>query len=342
MRLSRPGISEHQKQHVQRFSSWLLDIGDGNIGVPDEIDHENCLTVHIPDELCIPDNDNAIHQLINFIYDDETFEKPVVEDLQKKVIVFPNNKTTNTINEHVLSLVNHERCVYLSSDAVTSHGNDGDKEGNAIQANMDLKDTEYFKELLQLNNAYRISWFGCTDTKKWQQTLDNKTTLNFGRYTSIEPIANDPFLEHYFNFIAYNEVQSKADVSGATLTEFINPTTVLDIQRQPCRTDEEEKNKKQRVKFTREATIMEINASKGWYYRKCTACNKKVPGGSFEPHCPDHGPQPMANYGAIINGGTSVATITCFSSKAHTFLLDCNDVVNVADNKDNRDVPVGL
>ncbi|GKC07066.1 DNA helicase [Tanacetum coccineum] len=124
--------------------------------------------------------------------------------------------------------------------------------------------------------------------------------------------------------------------------EFINPTTVLDIQRQPCRTDEEEKNKKQRVKFTREATIMEINASKGWYYRKCTACNKKVPGGSFEPHCPDHGPQPMANYGAIINGGTSVATITCFSSKAHTFLLDCNDVVNVADNKDNRDVPVGL
>ncbi|GKG19705.1 hypothetical protein Tco_0376804, partial [Tanacetum coccineum] len=29
-----------------------------------------------------------------------------------------------------------------------------DKEGNAIQANMDLRDTDYFNDLLQLNNAY--------------------------------------------------------------------------------------------------------------------------------------------------------------------------------------------
>ncbi|GJV35112.1 hypothetical protein Tco_1407589 [Tanacetum coccineum] len=61
--------------------------------------------------------------------------------------------------------------------------------------------------------------FGCTDTKKWRRTLDYKTTLNFGRYTRIEPIANDSFPEHYFNFVAYNEVQSKADVKDATLTE---------------------------------------------------------------------------------------------------------------------------
>ncbi|GJT88659.1 hypothetical protein Tco_1070376 [Tanacetum coccineum] len=60
--------------------------------------------------------------------------------------------------------------------------------------------------------------FGCTDTKKWRRTLDYKTTLNFGRYTRIEPIANDSFPEHYFNFVAYNEVQSKADVKDATLT----------------------------------------------------------------------------------------------------------------------------
>ncbi|GJZ77076.1 hypothetical protein Tco_0641748 [Tanacetum coccineum] len=93
-----------------------------------------------------------------------------------------------------------------------------DKEGNAIQANMDLKDTDYFDQLLLLNNAYRISRFWCTETKKWQRALDNKTTLNFGRYTSIEPIANDPFPEHYLKFIAYNEVQAKADMSDAPLT----------------------------------------------------------------------------------------------------------------------------
>nr|GEZ28029.1 DNA helicase [Tanacetum cinerariifolium] len=82
--------------------------------------------------------------------------------------------------------------------------------GNAIQATMDLKDTDYFSELLQLNDAYRISHFRCTSTKAWDRTLPNDITLTFGRYTSIVPISNANFLEHYFNFVAYNEVEQRA------------------------------------------------------------------------------------------------------------------------------------
>nr|GEW91589.1 DNA helicase [Tanacetum cinerariifolium] len=118
-------ISEAKKQHVQRFSSWLLNSGDGNIGLPDETDSENCSIVQISEELCIPDNDNTIHQLINFICSDQTFQTPSAEDLQKKVIVCPKNKTADMINTHILSLLNHERRVYLSSDEATPHGNDG-------------------------------------------------------------------------------------------------------------------------------------------------------------------------------------------------------------------------
>ncbi|GJV53078.1 DNA helicase [Tanacetum coccineum] len=125
MRLSRPRMSEAEKQCIQRFLSWLLDIGDGNIGVPDETDSQNSSTVYIPEDLCILDNDNAIHQLINFTYNDQTFQTPVAEDLQKKAIVFPKNEIADTINAHVLSLLNHERRVYLSSDEATPHGNDG-------------------------------------------------------------------------------------------------------------------------------------------------------------------------------------------------------------------------
>ncbi|GJR16599.1 hypothetical protein Tco_0799251 [Tanacetum coccineum] len=51
---------------------------------------------------------------------------------------------------------------------------------------MDLKDTKYFNEFPQSNNAYRISRFGCTDTKKWQRTLDNKTTLDIIIYCEGE------------------------------------------------------------------------------------------------------------------------------------------------------------
>ncbi|GKB68902.1 DNA helicase [Tanacetum coccineum] len=250
--------------------------------------------------------------------------------------------------------------------------------------------------------------------------------LNFGKYTSIQPIPNDDFPEHYFNFIAYNEVQSKADIildvstasaillepvtqpesrvtrriieiqnldslnfpfvifndmaekfdmdayaempkpvviavtsrwvttryGGLQITstlatyyylnpnipevhhilsvyaDFINPTDALEIQSQPRRTDEEERMRNrysiesllsvnpqhyQRVKFTTEATIVEINAPNGWY------CFK-----------------------AVINDGINMATITCFSPEAHTFVPDCNEVVNAAANKDTSDVPNAL
>ncbi|GKD40687.1 DNA helicase, partial [Tanacetum coccineum] len=90
-----------------------------------ETDSQNSSTVYILEELCIPDNDNAIHQLINFTYNDQTFQTPVAEDLQKKAIVCPKNETADTINAHVLSLLNHERRVYLSSDEATPHSNDG-------------------------------------------------------------------------------------------------------------------------------------------------------------------------------------------------------------------------
>ncbi|GJR87145.1 DNA helicase [Tanacetum coccineum] len=94
-------------------------------GEPDETDTENLLPVNIPTKLCILDNDDAVNKLISFIYDEQTFQTPVAEDLQKKVIVCPKNETKDTINSHVLSLLNHERRVYPSSDEATPHGNDG-------------------------------------------------------------------------------------------------------------------------------------------------------------------------------------------------------------------------
>ena len=45
---------------------------------------------------------------------------------------------------------------------------------DAIQANMDVKDTQYFNQVLKLNAAYRISRFSCEEARKWQCTLDYK------------------------------------------------------------------------------------------------------------------------------------------------------------------------
>ncbi|GKA39701.1 DNA helicase [Tanacetum coccineum] len=102
---------------------------------------------------------------------------------------------------------------FLSTVAIT--------QGNAIQANMDVKDMDHFSDLLQLNDAYRISRFRCIPTKTWDRTLPNDITLTFGKYTSIIPISNDDFPEHYFNFVAYNEVNQRATQSEAPLTDYI-------------------------------------------------------------------------------------------------------------------------
>ncbi|GJV43117.1 nucleic acid-binding, OB-fold protein [Tanacetum coccineum] len=312
-----------------------------------------------------------------------------------------------------------------------------DKQGNAIQANMDLKDTDHFDELLQLNNAYRISRFLCRRTKIWDRTLPNETTLVFGRYTSIIPISNTDFPEHHFNFIAYNEVNERANISGAPLIDyigciyrisnpiisgnamasrrtrriidiqnldginlpfliwgemaekfdineyakmqkpviialssawaskkygdFINPIPALEIQRQPYGSDAEEQMRNrytieallsvnpqhyEQIRFTTEATLLQIIAPNGWYYRKCSACNVKVAEDPAVSQCHNHGPQPIPNYGycfkAIVDDGTATATITCFSPEAHTFVPDCNTIVNTIEDKDTYHVPLPL
>nr|GEX19457.1 DNA helicase [Tanacetum cinerariifolium] len=123
MRLHHPEITEAEKIRTQDFSTWLLNIGDGTIGEPDETDNQDTFNVDIPSEFCIPDSDAVLTNLINFIYD-KTLQTATPRDLQKKVIVCPKNESADMINAQVLSLVNHEQHVYLSSDEATPHGND--------------------------------------------------------------------------------------------------------------------------------------------------------------------------------------------------------------------------
>ncbi|GJV37849.1 DNA helicase [Tanacetum coccineum] len=49
MRLSNRTLHETDKEKVGTFANWLLDIGNGNIGAPDEVDPENTSWVDIPD-----------------------------------------------------------------------------------------------------------------------------------------------------------------------------------------------------------------------------------------------------------------------------------------------------
>nr|GEZ91001.1 nucleic acid-binding, OB-fold protein [Tanacetum cinerariifolium] len=51
-----------------------------------------------------------------------------------------------------------------------------------------------------------------------ERTLENPTSLIFGRYIDLIEILNDGFPEHYFNFASYNELSARADVRIVILT----------------------------------------------------------------------------------------------------------------------------
>nr|GEX43145.1 DNA helicase [Tanacetum cinerariifolium] len=180
-RQTLPVKKEIDKHRTTTFAQWLLDVGNGQISIPDDSDPDNTSWVDIPDEYCIPDDDNAVPNLINFIYDADTLR------------YLPMASTS-----------------YLDAIAVAK--------GTPIQANMDSKDTEYFDQLLQLHITYRITGFSCEQTLPWERTLDNPTSLTFGKCISVQEIPNTDFPEHYFNFVAYNELPSKVNIKNPLLT----------------------------------------------------------------------------------------------------------------------------
>ncbi|GJU57550.1 DNA helicase [Tanacetum coccineum] len=79
---------------------------------------------------------------------------------------------------------------------------------NAVQANMDVNNIDYFDALLKPRTAYRISNFICEKTKPYQPTLENKISLRFGKITTFEVLEGkeSEFPEHYFEFTAYNQL----------------------------------------------------------------------------------------------------------------------------------------
>nr|XP_043619664.1 uncharacterized protein LOC122591461 [Erigeron canadensis] len=72
MRLQRPDLDQRQIAEIYNFSSWLLAIGDGNLGTPDKNDPQNTKTIEIPSNYIIPFLEKALTDLIHFIYDDDT------------------------------------------------------------------------------------------------------------------------------------------------------------------------------------------------------------------------------------------------------------------------------
>ncbi|GJX77591.1 DNA helicase [Tanacetum coccineum] len=125
MRLSNGSLNETDREKVTAFAQWLLDIGDGLLGTPDEVDPENTSWVNIPDDYRIPDDENGFLNLIRFIYDDHTLQNPTPQQLQEKVIVCLKNEAVDIVNAKVMSMIPGRPHAYRSYDKALPHGHDG-------------------------------------------------------------------------------------------------------------------------------------------------------------------------------------------------------------------------
>ncbi|PWA50520.1 DNA helicase [Artemisia annua] len=117
------------KQTLPHFKVCKLKktcgIGDGNIGEPDEENSREAAWIKIPSQYQIPDDETSMQKLIDFIYDKDTLQQPTAQVLQQKAIVCPKNETANIINEHILSQVEGQSVVYLSTNEAIPLGKDG-------------------------------------------------------------------------------------------------------------------------------------------------------------------------------------------------------------------------
>ncbi|XP_076943105.1 uncharacterized protein LOC143613221 [Bidens hawaiensis] len=124
MRLHRPNLTTEQKNVISSFSSWLVAIGDGNIGTPDPAEPESTKAVEIPTQYLVPNNENALKDLIKFIYDDDTLHNRSAATLSSKSIVCPKNETVHHLNTFILNITPGATKKYISSDSIVAHPGD--------------------------------------------------------------------------------------------------------------------------------------------------------------------------------------------------------------------------
>ena len=125
MRLQQTGLSPEDYEATAAFSKWLLEVGNGSTGEPDESDPTDSRWVEIPNRYCIPDGDTAVQELIDFIYDQETLHSPNAATLQEKAIVCPKNTTADKINSVVLDMLHGNTYTFTSVDEAVPKTNDG-------------------------------------------------------------------------------------------------------------------------------------------------------------------------------------------------------------------------
>ncbi|XP_076937618.1 uncharacterized protein LOC143605352, partial [Bidens hawaiensis] len=93
------GTPSSDVEETRLFAKWILDIGEGNIGGP----NDGIATIDIPDDLLIKDSN----------YENQHY-------FQDRAILAPTNEIVDEINDSLLKFFPNDEIEYLSSDTICS------------------------------------------------------------------------------------------------------------------------------------------------------------------------------------------------------------------------------
>ncbi|XP_057420002.1 uncharacterized protein LOC130714126 isoform X2 [Lotus japonicus] len=99
---------------VRSFAKWVLDLGDGKLGVSNDGESEIC----IPDDLLIQASSDPISDIVKFTYNNIREDMVNVDYYKDKAILAPTLDAVESINQYVLSLIHGEEVTYSSSDTM--------------------------------------------------------------------------------------------------------------------------------------------------------------------------------------------------------------------------------
>ncbi|XP_045791492.1 ATP-dependent DNA helicase pif1-like [Trifolium pratense] len=109
-----------ENAQLKEFAEWILDIGDGKIGVPE--DGESI--VEIPKDILIRSFLNPIGDVVEAIYPNLLDNMFTPNFFQDRAILAPTLEVVEKINDYVLALIPGDSKQYLSCDSITKGDND--------------------------------------------------------------------------------------------------------------------------------------------------------------------------------------------------------------------------
>ncbi|PWA36733.1 nucleic acid-binding, OB-fold protein [Artemisia annua] len=102
----------------------------------------------------------------------------------------------------------------------------------------------------------------------------------------------------------------------------------------------------QRVLFTQDAMILQVDTTHDWYYQKCDECGGKLRYGYLHGQCHQYGtePKPQNSYcfRIVITDGTGNALMSCFTPQTDGLIKDVNTLLQEVDNKDPQAIPAAI